>query len=284
MDEATLSTYNHPLIGQVTEYRGLQKQLSTYLRRWLNLSESDGRVHPNFNQNGTVTGRLSGDLQQIPRDSYLKDLFQPSDGNVLLEFDYSQIEYRLAAAYAKEQKVLVPLREGADFHEIVASLLKIPRQSAKTVNYLILFGGGFNRLMDELGINYRAADEFVERYNEMFPGFKRAAYAAQAAAQSKGSVKYWTPRIRRFKYPSEYHKAFNSVIQGGANEIIRTSMTELHKQGYHMLNQVHDSVWIELPKSDRDEIPKIKSIMSDWALEGFGIPFPVDMKPIGVAA
>jgi DNA polymerase I-like protein with 3'-5' exonuclease and polymerase domains len=86
----------------------------------------------------------------------------------------------------------------------------------------------------------------------------------------------WSGRRRHFKYESEYHKAFNAVIQGGAFEIVKRSGLALYEAGYDLRNQVHDSWWIQLSPGESHD--KIRSIMEDWTMDSFGLRFTVDEK------
>lgn len=287
MNEQVLSTYAHPVVGLVLEYRGLGKQLSTYLQPWLNFSEFDGRIHPNFKQIGTVTGRLSCEhpnLQQIPRDGYLKSLFHAPPNYRLIEFDYGQMEFRLGAIYADEQTILTRLREGEDFHQITADLLGIPRPRAKNCNFAFLYGAGPDKFVATSGVSGKAGYDLYDTYRKTFPRLAATLAKAERAASSRGWIKNWAGRRRHFLFPSQTFAAFNAVIQGGAFEIVKSTMLKLEAEGYSMVNQIHDAVWIELPSSSwQQDTKKIKSIMEDWVAEEFGAPFPVDIKELKAA-
>src|SRR5215471_6158429 len=285
MNDAILSRYVHPIVGLVREYRLLQKVESTYLRPWWEKSRADGMLHPTFKPWGTITGRLSCEnpnMQQIPRDSYLKTLFLSPDGYSLTEFDFDQIEFRLAVAYSKDKNLIDRLLGGEDVHSVVAEQLGISRQDAKTVNYLMLYGGGIGRLAGQLRTTFAAAKTFWEGYQNKYSGLTRAAASATMAAQQRGQIKYWTGRIKPFKSPKEHHKAFNAAIQGGSFEIMKRAMIELGEAGVPMVNQVHDSVWV-LTQTD-SERREIKEMMSHWQTKAFGVPFPVSAKQLGKAA
>jgi len=285
MNDAILSRYAHPIVGLVREYRLLQKVESTYLRPWWEKSRADGMLHPTFKPWGTITGRLSCEnpnMQQIPRDSYLKTLFLSPDGYSLTEFDFDQIEFRLAVAYSKDKNLIDRLLGGEDVHSVVAEQLGISRQDAKTVNYLMLYGGGIGRLAGQLRTTFAAAKTFWEGYQNKYSGLTRAAASATMAAQQRGQIKYWTGRIKPFKSPKEHHKAFNAAIQGGSFEIMKRAMIELGEAGVPMVNQVHDSVWV-LTQTD-SERREIKEMMSHWQTKAFGVPFPVSAKQLGKAA
>lgn len=282
MNEAILSRYSHPVVGLVREYRGLQKVESTYLRPWWEKSRADGMLHPTFKPWGTITGRLSCEnpnMQQIPRNSYLKNLFLPAKDKNLTEFDFDQIEFRLAAAYSKDRSIIDPLLAGEDIHSVVAQQLGITRQQAKTINYLMLYGGGVGKLAYTLGVPFNSAKAFWETYQTRYTGLTAASANATLAAQQKGVIKYWNGKLKPFKSPKEYHKAFNAACQGGAFEIVKRSMLLLDEAGIEMVNQCHDSVWINT--STEADNKEIRELMSSWQTKTFGVPFPVSSKVIG---
>lgn len=285
MDDAVLSRYSHPVVGLVREYRSLQKVESTYLRPWWEKSQSDGMLHPTFKPWGTITGRLSCEnpnMQQIPRDSYLKTLFLSPYGSSLTEFDFDQIEFRLAVAYSKDQNLINGLLGGEDVHSVVAKQLGITRQQAKTINYLMLYGGGIGKLAYTLSVPFNSAKAFWDGYQNKYAGLAAAAYSATLAAQQKGQIKYWNGKLKPFKSSKEHHKAFNAACQGGAFEIVKRSMLLLDEAGVEMVNQCHDSVWINTKTEAENK--EIRELMSKWQTKTFGVPFPVSSKTIGKVA
>src|SRR6185437_5333306 len=147
----------------ILEYRGWSKTTSSNYRPYLALLSPDGRLRPNYKQHGTLTGRLSCEmpnLQQIPREGskrwngQLKKCFITLDPDeMLLEFDYSQLELRLGAAYAKEESLIQVFREGRDIFQEMAEALEMDRQSTKTMNYAIAYGAGVTRISNVLDIS-----------------------------------------------------------------------------------------------------------------------------------
>ena len=285
--ESALSSYKgegEEVCSLVLEYRGLSKAKSTWYEGWSKLGP-DGVLHPSYSQHGTVTGRLScskPNMQQVPReagDAPVKALLRASMGHDLVEFDYSQVEFRLAAVYSGDEELLERLRNGSDFHQATADMLRISRQSAKTVNFCILYGGGAGKLSQTLGIPFGDAKTFLANYKQTYPGFDRISEQVSFAMQAKGWIRYWSGRRRHMKRQWEMHKAFNSLIQGGAADIMKFTMLKLSDENLpiRIVGQVHDSLWIEVPSDQPALIPKIKEIM-EWPGSEFGIPFPVDMK------
>lgn len=280
VDDSYLQSVGHPLTALVLEYRGLVKQKSSYFDAYLGLTTRDyPRLHPNFKIHGTVTGRLScadPNLQQVPRKSKVKEVFLPEEGKQLWEVDYSNLEMRLAAVYAKNPTLLETFRSNGDVHQQVANDLRVDRQKAKTVNFLIIYGGGKRVLAQQLGIKESEAAKILSSYRETYPEIFDCMDRATATAQNEGYVKYWSGRHRHFKWPSEAHKAFNSVVQGGGFDIVKRGMLQLHNAGFDIRNQVHDSVWINVDKEA--EVKEAEHLMSEWTEELFGLRFTVDSK------
>lgn len=291
MDASALKQYDDPLPALVLEYRSKQKALSTWFLGFLEKADTDGRLHTTFKQHGTVTTRLSSsnpNVQQIPRTSeeeqesglsksLVKTLFLPEDDCELWEFDYSQCEYRLAGCYAKEEAIIQGYADGKDFHQLTADLLNISRQDAKTVNFAVLYGAGPRRLAEQLGVSEAQGMTVLTDFREAYPRLTQVSREAEKAAR-RGWVRYWDGRRRHFQYSSEYHKAFNSVIQGGAARLMIQSMLRLEEAGYLPHLQVHDSLWFSIPKAELETHSKeIKTIM-EWPSEQFPIEFPVDAK------
>jgi DNA polymerase-1 len=279
VDEDALTTINHPEAGLLLEFRGLQKATSTWYLGFQEKADMAGYLHPEFKMHGTVTHRLSAsnpNPQQIPRDGLVKGLFLPEEGCDLIEFDYRAVEFRLATVYGGVDSLLEVFRNNGDVHTAVAERLGIPRFIAKNTNFCIIYGGGAGRIAETAGISVGTAREVYDEYRKEYSGLFEISARCESLARQRGFIKYWDGRRRVFKYDYEYRKAFNSVIQGGAFQIIKRSMLELDRRGYDIRNQVHDSIWINLPKH-ADRTP-IESVMVDWTVEQFGIPFHVESK------
>jgi len=286
-----LQRVGHPTTALVYEYRKTAKQQSSYFSAYLRLTTREyARLHCNFKQHGTETGRLSCELpnlQQIPRDEYkdarVKEVFLPEQGKQLWEIDFRTIEYRLQAVYAADHRLIDLFENEQDFHQLVADDIssklgvKFDRQRAKTVNYLMSFGGGKQVLAKQLGVSVGIAASIHSAYKASYPLIFDKALEAQHAAEANDlEVPMWNGRVRHFRYPSECHKAFNAVIQGGAFEIVKRAMLKLRASGFTMSNQVHDSVWLNVD-SERDVIDA-QQIMSGWTKDFFGLTFSTDRK------
>jgi DNA polymerase-1 len=280
VNKAFLENTNHPICGLILEYRALEKQAG-YYSGYQTLAAGHGRLHPSFKMHGTVTGRLSCEnpnLQQVPRESEVKKMFLPDEGDFdLWEFDFRNLELRLTAVYTRDAKLLDAFENERDIHQEVADQLGITRQTAKIVNFLLTYGGGAPALSSQAKLPYKKAKAVFDEYQSKYPDVFRYMDLAERTASNNGEVKLFSGRRRHFKYASEYRKAFNSLMQGGGFEIVKRGMLRLEKIGVDMRNQVHDSAWVNGKLSDSD-VEEIKSEMSDWTKEELGLHFSVDAK------
>jgi len=275
-----LERCNHPVAGLLLEYRGLAKEASSYFRPYLRLSSRDSRLHPTYKMHGTVTGRLAGENpnpMQIPREGTgVKKLFLPEEGKQLWELDYAGLEYRMAAIYCGNERLLEAFRNDFDFHQAVADDIGIDRHSAKVLNFSIVNGGGVGLIASQLNISEKKAGIFHDAYFGNYPEMRRAMDEAESVAEALGEVRYWSGRRRHFKHESEYRKAWNSILQGGGFELVKQGMVNAWKGGADIRNQVHDAVWVNV--DNRGEAEELAHLMSDWTDEAFGLHFTVDLK------
>jgi len=291
-----LGAVNNDSARKVLEFRGWQKSDSSCYVAYRNLVSPDGRIRPSFKIHGTKTGRLSCEkpnLQQIPRKSdkpwngSVKQCFIPeNDGYELWEFDYKTLEFRLAALYANERELIERVNNGQDLHQATADLIKeltgieISRQDAKTINFLILYGGGVEKLRWALNTTTEKAQLIYDAYHAALPGVKKVMRGATNRAKTRSYVKYWSGRKKHYKTKwnwDEEHKAFNALCQGGGAEMVKHSMVKsqhLVNDDRRMVLQVHDSIVWEIKKELVEAtVPQITTIMSDW---NFPVKFDVD--------
>lgn len=284
----------------ILEYRGWQKSVSSNYRAYLELLSPDGRLRPNYKLHGTKTGRMSCEkpnLQQIPRvtdkdwNGQMKQAFIPAPGFKLYEADYSQLELRVATAYANEEGLKQVFAEGRDIFTEMAQTLGMPRHDTKTLVYTIQYGGGITRLKNVFNITQQRAQQIRDNFYNEYPGFRKISRMAQNVAKAKGTVAMWTKRKRHFKWPdSEAHKAFNAVVQGGSADIVAMQMVKLWNEvdndaECRMLLQVHDSVVFEIKEGREDYyLPKIKEIMENIDQWSEKVKFAVDVHEWGVAS
>jgi len=285
---------SHPIIRLIQEYRELTKLANTYIDALPKLvNPKTGRVHTNFNQTVTATGRLSSsdpNLQNIPIRAepgrQIRKAFVADKGKKLVALDYSQIELRLAAHMSGDDKMIKAFREGKDIHTATAAEINgvdigevTPqmRREAKAVNFGVLYGQGPRGLSRGADIPYAAAREFIDNYFEKFKGVKRFIDAAIASAREKG---YAETLFGRRRYLPEINSsvalvrkaaermAINTPLQGTAADMIKAAMVEIARaelgDEVKMLLQVHDELVFEVADGKVEEAArKIKKIMEE---------------------
>ncbi|HVS79947.1 MAG TPA: DNA polymerase [Candidatus Paceibacterota bacterium] len=290
----------HPIIEKILEYREYQKLLSTYIDNIPKELNSDGRLHAEFHQAGAATGRMSSsnpNLQNIPVKSELgrniREAFVAAEGHVLLAFDYSQIELRIAAFLSGDEKLREIFRSGQDVHAAVAAqvfnkpveeITKAERGRAKVINFGILYGMGVNALRQNLGTSRAEAQEFYNQYFETFTTLADYLNKTKAEALRLGFTTTHFGRRRYFEgirsslpyiRAQAERMAINAPIQGTQADIIKLAMRriddyleeeklDLHA---HLLLQVHDELIYEVKEGVADDIaPRIKKIMESIIL------------------
>ena len=297
--EEKLQELGSPVARQVLEYRGFQKAVSSYWRSYLTKVSPDGRIRPNFNLHRTVTKRLSADdpnTQNIPRiteqpwNNQVKQGFITDDDFELWEADYSQIEMRMFAAYARQQNLIeIFMDPNRDLFTEMALEMGLARPDLKTGIYAWGYGAGFDKLASIFG-SMELAMRFKHGLATNYPGFQAVTDNATRIAKGQGFIRYWSKRRRHFSNPqAEAHKAMNSALQGGAADIIKRQMVRVWKgpcelnlnPECRMLLQVHDSIVFEIQKGKVDKYrPEIVNIMEDVKPD-FGVPFRVDFHRWG---
>ena len=296
MDKHALAHFDHPDVESILEYRGLVKAESTWFQGFLDAVHPDGRVHPDFRQHGTVTTRLScahPNLQQLPRmeeedaesveiKKKVKEIVSAPPGFQVWEYDYSQLEPRLATCYSQDPALIAIYRDGRDIYQEIADTISITRYQAKQLMLAIMYGAGKAKTAEMLSVDVNTSSEIVSTFWSTYPALRDTVEAAQKAAATRGWVRLWTGRRRHFRYPSEAFKAFNSILQGGGAEIVKESGLKLKRAmpELRIISQVHDSYWFEIPEEKQEAYHLgIKEIM-EWPNAEFPVPFPVEAKRI----
>lgn len=285
----------HPVIGDILEYREVKKLLSTYIENLPPLLDSEHRLHAEFLQTGTTTGRMasqSPNLQNIPlrseRGRAIRHAFVASEDFTLVALDYSQIELRLAAILSGDEKLCAIFRSGRDVHqEVAAQVFHVDpsavdaemRRRAKIVNFGILYGMGVNALRQQLGSTTAEAHQYLEDYFTTFKTLSEYLESTKGFARKHGYTETLFGRRRQFpemKSSLPYVRAqaermaVNAPIQGTQADIIKLAMVRIHemleKEGAsedaYLLLQVHDELVYEI-RTERVAIlsAKIKEIM-----------------------
>lgn len=326
--------FNHPVIPLMLERVGYQKTLSSFFEPYWELYDENHRIHTNFKMAGTVTGRLSsgkndedkisavrGDklrgvnLQQVPRDPFVRGVFGAPPGWSFVEADYSQIELRIVAYLSRDRTMLHLYKTGADIHKATAaSVLGIPesqvtkddRKKAKAVNFGFVYGMGWRKFIQTAFEKYQSV--FTEdearavraAFFDHFAGLQPWHAKQRRLVNQYGRVQSPLGRVRHL--PDIYspdegvraeaeRQAINSPVQSFGSDLAVLSMVEINKRFRkekirgHCIGLVHDAVNFEI-RDDclPDALPIIKDTMQDMSIveRKFGvhvdIPIIADLK------
>lgn len=311
-DEEVLQTLSdrHPLPARVVAYRELAKLKSTYVDGLLELVDPQThRVHTRLNQAVAATGRLSSsdpNLQNIPirtdAGRKIRRAFVPSEGNVFLSADYSQIDLRVLAHMSGDPALVRAFRRGEDVHAATARdifdlgpdapVTDDQRRVAKSVNFGIVYGQTPFGLSQQLKIPLPQAQEYIRRYLEKYAGVQAWVEATLERARRDG---YVTTLLHRRRYLPEINAsngnvrafaertAMNTPIQGTSADIIKVAMREVtawmakHGGRARLLLQVHDDLLFDVPRGELAALaPAVRRLMESAV--PLDVPVVVDLK------
>jgi DNA polymerase-1 len=273
---------NYPLPKILLDYRGLSKLKSTYADKLPKMVDPNtGRVHTNYAQAVAVTGRLASNepnLQNIPirnaEGRRIREAFVAPEGSVIVSADYSQIELRIMAHISGDASLLRSFSEGEDVHRATASeifgvapaeVTSEQRRYAKVINFGLIYGMSAFGLASNLGIERSAAQMYIDKYFQRYPGV--AQYMAETRTQAKahGFVetvfgrRLWLAEINSPNGPRRQaaeRAAINAPMQGTAADLIKLSMIavqqwlEDERLQSKMIMQVHDELVLEVPEGE----------------------------------
>jgi len=301
---------NHPIVGEVLEYRQLNKLLSTYVRPLPELVDgATGRVHTQYMQAVAATGRLSSthpNLQNIPirtaRGREIRKAFVPRDADhILMAADYSQVELRIVAALSGDRGLCQAFQEGADIHTATAAKVfgiapedvdRSQRSQAKAVNFGILYGQGAFGLAETLKIPRREAKAIIEAYFAEFADLKAYQTEVVERAKESGYVetilgrKRWLPDITSANAVVRgfaERNAINAPIQGSAADIIKVAMVRIQEAlqssslKARMILQVHDELVFDVPKDEVEALTVLVREHMEGAVE-LAVPLDVEVE------
>ncbi|MCK5731848.1 MAG: DNA polymerase I, partial [Tenericutes bacterium] len=284
-----------PIVDLVINYRTYTKLHSTYyegLKQSLTL-KVDNKIHTIYQQALTKTGRLSSkepNLQNIPirneEGRALRKVFEPTEGNILLSFDYSQIELRVLAELGDVLNLKQAFINNKDIHEETAKLIfkkanisKSERSIAKAVNFSIIYGKTAWGLSEDLNISIAKAKEFIDNYYSSYQEIKTFMDNNKEFAKENGYVKTYFNRVIHIKeiqarnyQTREFGKriAMNAPIQGTAADILKIAMVKIEnefaKQNVKskMILQIHDEIVLDVVKNEEELVTNIvKDIMEN---------------------
>jgi len=298
----------HPIIPLILEYRQLRKLKSTYVDPLPTMTDHiDGRVHTNFMQTVTATGRLSSNnpnLQNIPiktdKGKEIRKAFIPRDkDHVIMAADYSQIELRIIAALSGDEHMIEAFKNRFDIHTSTASkvfhtpmdeVTKDQRSAAKAVNFGILYGQSAFGLSQSLNISRTEAKGIIDSYFEQFSALKKYMDSIVHEARENGYVETLSKRRRYLPDINSANavvrgfaerNAVNAPIQGSAADIIKMAMVKVQEEmkkrklQSKMILQVHDELVFDVLKS---EIEEMKVLVKDAMENAVDIGVPTEVQ------
>ncbi len=297
----------HKVIEKIERYRELFKLKTTYIDTLPVMADENSRIHTEFNQAVTATGRLSSsdpNLQNIPirtdLGQLLRTAFVAEKGYKLVSADYSQIDLRVMAHMSGDEALIETFLKGEDVHRATAAVINKVlleevthdmRYRAKELNFGIIYGMGAYGFSQSAGISREEAEKFIKEYMNKFSGVAKYLEEVKQFARKNGYVETQMGRIRyipeinssNFQLVSAAERmAINMPIQGLSADIMKLAMIHVYEAfknnpDARMLLQVHDEIILEV-KSDRaDEVAKqVKEIMEKaYALK---VPLVVNVE------
>ena len=277
-----------PIVDEILEYRTVAKLKSTYADGLICAIGDDGRLHTNFKQALTLTGRLSSadpNLQNIPirtaEGREIRKVFIPKEGCVLIDADYSQIELRVMAAMSGDENMISTYKKGEDIHTSTAAqvfgvapdeVTGEMRKKAKAINFGIIYGISDFSLAGDMKVSRKEAGEYISRYFEKYPDVEAYLKKVKEKAYEDGYVstlynrRRYIPELKSRIYMQRMfgeRVAMNAPIQGTAADIIKIAMIRVHKAlkeeklDAKLILQVHDELIIESSQKDENRAREI---------------------------
>lgn len=282
-----------PVPKMILEYRELAKLQSTYVETLPTMCDKNERIHTDFIQTGTATGRLScrePNLQNIPvrneAGRKIRSAFTATPGTILISADYSQIELVVLAHLSQDQNMCNAFISGTDVHKATAALIfGVPqeevtpqmRRTAKTINFGVIYGMSAFRLANDLGISRTQAAEFIENYFKTYSSVNDFINSTIQKTEETGFVQTIFGRKRQIANINSKNKleksgaermAVNTPVQGSAADIVKKAMLDVSKAleeentQAKLILQVHDELLVECPDNPQT-IEKTISIIKE---------------------
>ncbi|MBI3951311.1 MAG: hypothetical protein HY314_12750 [Acidobacteria bacterium] len=293
---------DYPIIAQLIDYRHQQKFLSTYGRTLLDhIHPATGRIHADFRQIGTPTGRFScssPNVQQVPNEPEVRACFTAPPGRKLVVADYSQIELCILAEFSRDPRMLEAFLNGIDLHRSTASLMfDVPidevtrehRAIAKTLNYGLLYGMGAAGLAARIGAPVAEAEKLMARYFEVYHGVADWLRAAADTAVSVGHSRTHWGRLWNFRFDPNHREQVatvqrlgkNAPIQGSSADILKRAMRLVYDalRDAYIVNSIHDEIVVEADQPIAEDVAEIVHERMIAAAQEFirAIPVEVDV-------
>ena len=294
------------------DYRKWEKYRSTYLEAWPRYADSNSRIHPTYKLFGTVTHRLSCEhpnLQQVPRDPFIRGVLGAAPGWLLIQADYSQVELRIAAMLAGEKRMLRAFHTGEDLHVLMASnatgkpqdqITKEERKHGKSANFGFVYSMGWKKYIEyawekfNIEVSEHDAKKFYNTFHSTFPALKPWYDEQHDTVRSLGLVR--SPLGRARHLPTVWssdegmraeaeRQAINSPVQTTASDLMLLSAVRLDKSlkpnAARIVGSIHDALLFEVREEYVDEASGIiKGTMEDmdYVKKEFGFDMTVPIE------
>lgn len=284
--------YDVSIVKKILEFRQSEKLLNTYAIGIHSQVDAEEKAHGSINQTEATTGRMSitkPALQTLPkRNKSIRKMFIPDDGYQLWFMDLDQVEYRLFSHYARIPSLIEQINNGYDVHAATAATLfnkdltelvkKVHegddeatalRSRAKTLNFALIYGMGNQALANDLHVSLTEATDIKQRYFATMPEARTFINTVWDVIKVRGFVKNFYGRRRRLEAGDAY-KAPNALIQGCAADYIKHKMVNIYKYIHynklktHMINVVHDEIIFQVHESEKDQVPILRWLLSDF--------------------
>ena len=295
----------HPIVELIERTRELAKLKNTYVDTLPEQVDDHDRIHTTFNQDVAATGRLSSinpNLQNIPVRTDLgrriREAFVPEEGKVLVSADYSQFELRLAAVLADDKEMINDFNGDVDIHTKTAAqvygipmddVTKAQRRDAKVINFGVLYGMSPHGLSAATGMNFVEAKKYIDHYFELRQPIRKYIDATLEKARTEGYVETYygrrrpTPDITSSNYmvrEAAARQAANMPIQGTEADLMKLAMIKIDEKlgdlGEQIL-QIHDSVLVETPKENAEQVAEILRTTMETIAPELPIKLKVDV-------
>ena len=297
-----------PIIEKIEQFREFSKLKSTYVDALPKLADEKNRIHSNFAQDVTTTGRLSSsnpNLQNIPIRSELgrriREGFVAKKGNLLVSADYSQFELRLAAVLANDKPLIETFEKDLDIHAKTASevfgvpineVSKEQRRVAKIINFSVLYGVGAHNLSGTIGVGFYEAKKYIEEYFNAHKPIRELMDNTLKKAQDEGFVETFfgrrrpMPDIKSSNFmirEMAKRAAQNMPIQGTEADLMKRAMLAVDEKivkaglGEQIL-QIHDSILVEVPAENAENVAEILKLEMENVAPELNVKLKVEVS------
>jgi DNA polymerase I-like protein with 3'-5' exonuclease and polymerase domains len=291
-DEDVLEAIHDPICDQILEYKRLYKEKETYVENYTKAMDFHNRIHPEFKQTSTSTGRLScarPNLQNVfKRDDRVRvrALFCAKPGYSIVRGDFDQLDFRALAAITQDPTLIGALNSGKKIHTVTQELMGLSYEVAKIANFSAMFKAEAWKLSQEMGCTIDEAKAFQKQYFEKFPRIKQ--YQVETEEKIRAEKKVTIPfegRTRRLDamYVDQWRiqqegirEGISTPVQGLEAFVVKKVMIGLHyKWAAPMVSQIHDEILCEVPDRDAQDFAHWLKSYVPTVFEANGVRFPM---------